>query len=156
MGGSGYNFSALSCTAPNSLPGAIVTVALADMGMTHMATGTAPLGSHMRLLAAPTTVPAGRISIVASNTGWRTHELVVLPLHDGALAGQRVPGSDGKVDEAGSVGEASASCAGGTGDGITARSVGWTTITLSPGRYELLCNLPNHYADGMWQELTVT
>jgi len=27
---------------------------------------------------------------------------------------------------------------------------------LAPGRYELICNLPNHYADGMYQELVVT
>jgi hypothetical protein len=66
------------------------------------------------------------------------------------------PGSDGKVDETGSLGEASASCAGGAGDGITAHSVGWTTITLQPGRHELVCNLPNHYTDGMYQELDVT
>jgi len=29
-------------------------------------------------------------------------------------------------------------------------------VTLPPGRYELICNLPNHYADGMYQELVVT
>jgi len=78
------------------------------------------------------------------------------PLAAGASAGHRVPGSDGKVAETGSLGEASASCAAGTGDGVTAGSVGWTTVTLPPGRYELLCNLPNHYADGMWQELIVS
>ena len=54
------------------------------------------------------------------------------------------------------MGEASKKCAAGTGDGITAGSVGWTTVTLARGRYELICNLVNHYADGMHQELTVT
>ena len=88
--------------------------------------------------------------------GWRTHELVVLPLADGAAAGQRVPGADGKVDETGSLGEVSNSCAAGAGDGITAGAVGWTTVTLSPGRYELVCNLQNHYANGMYQELVVS
>ena len=87
--------------------------------------------------------------------GWRTHELVILPLPAGAQAGQRVPGSDGKVDESGSLGEASASCAAGSGEGISAGAVGWTTVTLPAGRYELVCNLPNHYADGMRQELDV-
>ena len=74
----------------------------------------------------------------------------------GAGAGQRVPGADGKVDEAGSLGEASASCAAGSGKGITAGAVGWTTLTLAPGRYELVCNLKNHYANGMHQELDVS
>ena len=29
------------------------------------------------------------------------------------------------------------------------------TLTLAPGRYELICNLPGHYAAGMFTELTV-
>ena len=155
-GGSGYRYSRLSCSAPASLPGSVVNVTLADMGMTRMMGGTAPMGAHMTLRATPVSVRAGKISLVASNMGWRTHELVILPLSAGASAGQRVPGSDGKVDETGSLGEASASCASGTGDGVTAGSVGWTTLTLPAGRYELVCNLANHYADGMHQELIVS
>ena len=50
----------------------------------------------------------------------------------------------------------SGSCAEGSGEGITATSVGWVTLNLPAGHYELLCNLPNHYADGMYQELVVT
>ncbi len=157
MGGtSDYHFSSSTCAVPSSLPGSTVTVTLADMGMTQMMGGIAPLGSHMMLLAAPATAPAGQISLVASNMGWRTHELVILPLAAGAAAGQRVPAADGKVDETGSLGEASSSCAAGTGDGITAGAVGWITVTLAAGRYELLCNLQNHYADGMYQQLVVT
>ena len=52
--------------------------------------------------------------------------------------------------------EVSASCGADAGEGITSGSAGWTTLTLPPGRYELVCNLPNHYAAGMYQELTVT
>ena len=151
----GYRYSTLTCSAP-VLPGSVVSVTLADMGMMAIATGTAPLGVHMMLQATPASIPAGQVSLVASNVGWRTHELVVLPLGAGAAVGARVPGSDGKVDETGSLGEASRSCAAGTGDGITAGAVGWVTLTLAPGRYELVCNLPNHYADGMRQELDVT
>jgi uncharacterized cupredoxin-like copper-binding protein len=155
-GGADYHYSRLTCAAPDSLPGSTVNVTLADMGMTQRMGGIAPTSAHMMLRAAPATAPAGQISLVASNMGWRTHELVLLPLADGATAGQRVPGTDGKVDEADSLGEASNTCAAGTGDGITPGGVGWTTVTLKPGRYELLCNLANHYADGMYQELIVT
>ena len=155
-GGAGYHFARVTCSAPRSLPGRIVNVTLADMGMTRMMGGTAPLGAHMMLRISPATIPAGQISVVASNVGWRTHELVILPLAAGAVAGQRVPGIDGKVAETGSLGEASHSCGSGTGDGITSGTVSWTTVTLPPGRYELICNLPNHYADGMYQELVVT
>jgi uncharacterized cupredoxin-like copper-binding protein len=155
-GGSGYSYSRLTCSAPTSLPGWRVTVMLADMGMNRMMSGGAPRGARMMLHAVPVTAPDGEISFVAENMGWRTHELVVLPLGAGAVAGGRVPGSDGKVDENNSLGEASNSCASGAGDGINAGTVGWVTLTLAPGRYELVCNQANHYADGMWQELDVS
>jgi uncharacterized cupredoxin-like copper-binding protein len=154
--GAGYHLSTLACTAPPDLPGTTVTVTLADMGMTQMMGGTAPLGAHMMLRAAPATVPAGKVNLVAQNRGWRTHELVILPLAAGGQPGQRAPGPDGTVDEKGSLGEASASCGVGAGEGIRAGTVSWVTLTLAPGRYELICNLPNHYADGMHQELQVT
>ena len=155
-GDSGYTGSRLSCSAPAALPGRTVTVSLADTGMTSMMGGTAPLGERMVLRATPTTVAAGRISLVAQNVGWRTHELVILPMTTGSAAGRLVPGADGKIDETGSLGEASASCGAGSGQGITAGTVGWTTVTLQPGSYELVCDLANHYADGMHQELDVT
>jgi len=151
----GYHLSTLSCSAPSSLPGTTVYVMVGDMGMTHMMGGVAPLGGHMMLRARPAQVPAGQVSFVVGNMGWRTHELVVLPLAPGQQAGQRIPGADGKVDEAGSLGEASASCAAGKGEGIKAGKVGWVTLNLPAGRYELLCNLRNHYANGMYQLLVV-
>ena len=84
----------------------------------------------MMLRASPSTIPTGQINLVASNVGWRPHELVILPLTAAAPAGQCVPGADGKVAETGSLGEASKSCGCGTGDGITGGAVGWTTVTL--------------------------
>lgn len=152
----GYHRSRLTCAAPSSLPGTTVYVMLGDMGMTHMMGGVAPMGSHMMLRAVPATVPAGEVSFEVGNRGWRTHEMVVLPLAPGQPAGQRVPGADGRVDETGSLGEASASCAAGSGDGIKAGTVGWVTLNLTPGRYELVCNLRNHYASGMHQMLVVS
>jgi uncharacterized cupredoxin-like copper-binding protein len=154
-GDSTYSYSRLTCSAPTFPQGQTVNVTLADMGMTRMMGGTAPMGAVMMLRAAPAVVPAGHITLVASNVGWRTHELIVLPLISGS-AGQKVLGPDGKVSEAGTLGEASGSCSAGAGEGIRAGTVGWTTITLPPGHYELLCNLANHYADGMHQELIVT
>ncbi len=155
-GGSGTRYSPLTCAAPTTLPGSVVRVSLTDMGMSRMAGGPAPMGAHMTLLTAPDTVPAGQVTLVASNVGWRTHELVILPLPAGAPAGRRVPGADGKVPETGSQGESSRACTAGSGEGLGAGTVGWTTVTLAAGRYELVCNLPNHYADGMHRELTVS
>jgi uncharacterized cupredoxin-like copper-binding protein len=156
MGGDrSYHYSRLTCSAPATLPGTTVVVRLADMGMTQMMRGDAPIGARMMLQAAPSRVPTGTVSVVAQNLGWRTHEVVVLPLADGVSHGQRVPGADGKVSEAGSLGEVSGSCVPGQGEGIHPGAVGWTSLTLSPGRYELICNLKNHYANGMHQEVVV-
>jgi uncharacterized cupredoxin-like copper-binding protein len=151
-----YYSSSVSCTTPTNLPGRIMNVEVGDMGMSQMMGGDAQLGGFMRLRSHPTTLPAGKVTVVVTNFGWRTHELVILPLATGQSAGQRVPGPDGKIDETGSIGEASKSCGAEVGEGITAGSAGWTTLTLAPGRYEFLCNLKNHYANGMYQEILVT
>ncbi|MBO0845190.1 MAG: hypothetical protein J2P22_07230 [Nocardioides sp.] len=151
----GYRMSRPVCTAPTSRPGKTVYVMLGDMGMTRMMRGAAPLGAHMMLRAVPSLMRAGQVGFVVANMGWRIHEMVVLPLAPGQPAGERVPGADGRVDETGSLGEASATCGAGAGDGITPGGVGWVTLDLPAGRYELVCNLPNHYADGMHQLLIV-
>ena len=110
----------------------------------------------MSELLSPTSVPAGTVSLRVSNTGAFTHELVVLPLTGNAQQGQRAAGSDGTVSEAGALGEASNDCGAGVGEGIKAGDVGWVTLHLAAGRYELICNLPGHYAAGMHAELDVT
>jgi uncharacterized cupredoxin-like copper-binding protein len=156
MGNAGsYHYSRLTCAPPADLRGQVVTVTLADMGMQRMMSGTAPLGARMMLRAAPVTIPSGEVSFVAENFGWRTHELVILPLGPDAEAGQRTPAANGKIDETGSLGEASANCIAGTGEGIPSGAVGWVTVTLRPGSYELVCNLANHYVDGMHQRVRV-
>lgn len=151
----GYDVSRLTCSAP-AVPGSTVYVMVGDMGMTRMMGGIAPLGGHMMLRTVPARVPTGQISFVVANLGWRTHEMAVLPLAPGRADGQRTPGQNGRVDETGSLGEASASCAAGSGEGIKPGSVGWVTLTLPAGRYELVCNLRNHYANGMHQTLVVS
>ncbi|MFE0509121.1 hypothetical protein [Streptomyces sp. NPDC058964] len=109
----------------------------------------------MRLVAQPATVPSGQVTLRVVNAGALPHEVVVLPLRAGQTAGARAVGAVGRVSEAGSLGEASRTCGAGTGDGILPRTTGWTTLTLQPGRYELLCNNPGHYAAGMYTELDV-
>lgn len=168
-----------TCTAP-PLQGHVVDVSLADMeqGMTgsgphgpgpygtpgpggrmpgtHDPYGPGPHGKRMTLTVTPSSVPAGKVSLRAFNKGFLAHEVVVLPLAAGQAPGQRVPGQDGRVSEAGSLGEASRTCGAGTGNGMAPGSTGWTTLTLRPGRYELVCNFSGHYAAGMHAELDVT
>ena len=176
---------ASSCTVP-SLPGSVVDVRLVDAGAMGSGMGGGMMGGGMmgggmmgggmmgggmmggagrsqsypagmmRLADLPSSVHHGAVSFRVTNAGWRTHEMVVLPLAAGQQVGERAVGSDGTVSEAGSRGEASASCAAGEGDGITAGSTGWVTLHLPAGRYELVCNLPGHYAAGMYAELDVS
>ncbi len=143
-------YGAISCAAP-ALPGTTISVQTTDAG--DMMMGQAPMRAS--LVASPSTVPAGRVSFVVSNTGVLVHELVILPLPtDGP--GTRPTGTDGKIDESQSLGEASHSCGAGVGDGIAPGSTGWTTVNLRAGRYELVCDQPWHYAAGMFDVLTVT
>ncbi|MEU8693927.1 sulfocyanin-like copper-binding protein [Streptomyces sp. NPDC048665] len=152
------------CTAP-AAKGSAVDVTVWDTGrMMRGPDGPAPNNGHpgwygmgmMRLAARPMTVPAGRVTVRVVNAGALTHEVIVLPLPAGRAAGERAIGSDGRVSEAGSLGEASRTCGAGAGEGIASGAAAWTTVTLRPGRYELLCNVPGHYAAGMYAELDVT
>lgn len=142
--------STSGCTVP-SLPGSVVNVTLADMGG---GMGGGMMGGTMRVVDQPAVVPAGDVSFHVVNVGSLTHELVVLPLPPGG-AGSKTTGADGRVDEAGSLGEASATCGAGAGEGIGPGAASWVTLRLAPGRYELLCNEPGHYAKGMYAELAV-
>ena len=110
----------------------------------------------MRLSVNPTSVPAGQVSLRVANNGWLPHEVIVMPLGPGQSPGQRPIGGNWEVDEAGSLGEAAQTCGAGQGDGIAPGTMGWTTLTLNPGRYELLCNIAGHYGSGMYTELDVT
>lgn len=159
------------CTAP-ALAGAVVDVTASDMGsmMGPGMNGGPMMGPQgpwpnngmginmgmMRLNTTPQSVPAGQVSVRVVNNGTMPHEVVVMPLSAGQNPGQRPIGPKGEVGETGSLGEAAQTCGAGEGDGIAPGSMGWTTLTLNPGRYELLCNIPGHYSSGMYAELDVT
>ena len=161
LGAAGSGFLPGTSQAVPDLPGAVVNVSLTSMGGPMM--GGAMMGGRnhmsggvMRLSVDRATVPAGTVSFVATNFGSIDHELVVLPLGDNQRAGMRPIGADSKISEESTLGEASASGAQGADDGIRPGSSGWVTLTLAPGRYELVCNLPGHYGAGMSTELTVS
>lgn len=142
------------CSAPG-LAGEVVDVTLTNMGAGAMMRGSTT-GGMMRVLVDRHQVAAGLVSLRVANTGSLVHELVVLPLAAGQQVGDRAVGTDNRIDETGSVGEASRTCAAGAGDGIDPGALGWVTLNLSAGRYELFCNLAGHYAAGMYTELTVS
>ncbi len=147
--------AAHSCTVP-ALPGPLVRVTLTNMGGSMMnGTGGGHSAGAMRIFADHTTIEHGMVTFLATNRGTLSHELVILPLPGSERAGTRTIGGKGAVGETGSLGEASSSCGSGSGDGILPGTSGWVTVTLTPGRYELVCNIPGHYAAGMYTVLTV-
>ncbi len=171
---SGATAARPTCSAP-SLPGSTLDVTLADMGgmmgggmptwsngalmpgsgSGMMGGGVSPYRRVMSVMVSPTSAVAGEVSFRVWNAGTIVHELVVMPMAAGGV-GSRAVGSDGKVSESGSLGEASKSCGQGAGEGIEPGAVGWVTLHLAPGRYELMCNIAGHYAMGMFTELTVS
>lgn len=152
-GGAG-NPATTRCAAP-SFAGTVVNVTTTDRGRAMM-TRPGMMRGGMRLTADRATVVHGNVSFLVTNAGTIPHEMLVVPLSGTQSAGTRSVGRDGRVDEAGSLGEASATCAEGEGEGILPWTSGWVTLELPPGRYELFCNLPGHYLAGMYTELTVT
>jgi uncharacterized cupredoxin-like copper-binding protein len=139
-----------SAHAEPSLPGTVVNVSLTNMGGAMMG------GVTMGLSADHATVPHGTVSFLVTNDGSIDHEMVILPLANSQAAGTRPVAGDARIDEAGSLGEASKTGGAGAGEGIVPGASGWVSMTLAPGRYELVCNLPGHYTAGMYTQLTVT
>lgn len=150
--GTGFAGSA-GCAAP-VIAGTLISVTTTDMAGPMMS-GPGRRGG-MGLTADQATVTRGSVSFLVTNVGRYAHEMVILPLPGDQIAGTRTIGGGGKIDEAGSLGEASASCAECAGLGILPGSSGWVTVNLPPGRYELLCDVAGHYAAGMCALLTVT
>ena len=140
----------LSC-GPAHARGEVVRVELSDDGT--MMGGVTPMG--VSLSATPASVKSGTITFEATNVGHLPHELVVMPAPTTGVGTRRV-NANGKIDETGSLGEASASCRAGAGSGIGPGATGWVTMNLRPGLYELVCDVPWHYVQGMVSALRVT
>jgi uncharacterized cupredoxin-like copper-binding protein len=158
----GRTFTQTGCTVP-SLPGSTVAYTAVDMGMgagiggSMMGGAYGDAGGPMRLLPSSTTVPAGQVSLVLRNAGTRLHEVVALPLTPGQVAGQSTVGPDDTVGEPGRPRRVHRVCRAVTGvDGTVPGGIATVTVTLAPGTYEIVCNLPGHYRAGMYSTLTVT
>jgi uncharacterized cupredoxin-like copper-binding protein len=93
------------------------------------------------------TAPAGVVTFkVTNDSKTMIHELVIVRY---PKAGQVLPyGADMKIDEdkAGHMGEVSE---------LDPGKGGSVSISMKPGRYVLVCNIPGHYKSGMWAEFTV-
>lgn len=131
-----------------------VTVSLWDhpgvaMSMNHgMGMNGDPATASMGITVDAATVPAGEVTFRVTNASMNMiHEMVVVPLSaDGTLP---YDATAMMVDEdgAGAIGEVSELDPGATGT---------VTLHLAAGTYVLICNVPGHYAGGMWTTIMVT
>ncbi len=94
--------------------------------------------------ASAQTVPAGRVTFVVRNAGTMKHEFVVLRTN---RHHHLLPMKSRQASEVGAKGEIEEFA-----PGRTKR----VTLTLAPGKYVLLCNLPGHYKRGQFAALVVT
>jgi len=86
---------------------------------------------------------AGKVTLTMTNYGTITHELLVVKTD--VAPGQITIGADGKFDED--------DPAWTVVDEISEFDPGITeskTFDLAAGRYQLVCNIPNHYTNGMF------
>jgi uncharacterized cupredoxin-like copper-binding protein len=86
---------------------------------------------------------AGKVTFVLSNKGKLEHEFVVLKTAKpaGSLADK-----SGEASEAGNVGEVGS---------VKPGEQKKLTLTLKPGHYSLVCNLPGHYKGGQFVDFYV-
>lgn len=134
-----------------------VNVELWDKGAdtempTNLLYGTAGVDLSTATMGVKTDVPstaAGEVTFKVTNTSKDTiHEMIVIQL---AEPGKPLPyiTDESRVDEdkAGDKGEVSE---------LDPGASGALTVTLQPGKYLLICNVPGHFAAGMWTEFEVT
>lgn len=138
-------------------PAAVVNVRLVDMGHTVDLSKNQGLGigmkgdmskAHLKIEADKFAVPAGWVTFKVANLSTdMEHEMLVVPIN-----GMETPlpyvEQENRVDEkaAGDVGEVAELAPGKSGE---------LTVELRPGLYALICNIPGHYAAGMWRVLAV-
>ena len=89
-----------------------------------------------KLIAVPLKVKAGKVTFVVKNIGHLDHEFLVIKT---TRAADKLPVAGAKAVETGRVGKIPV-----FKPGQTRRLV----LTLKPGRYVLLCNVPGHYQGG--------
>jgi uncharacterized cupredoxin-like copper-binding protein len=103
----------------------------------------------MGIKAMPDQAKAGVVTFKVTNNSKDTiHEMIVMQLDANADALPYIA-SENTVDEdtAGDKGEVSELDPGASGS---------LTVNLKAGKYLLICNVPGHYASGMWTQFTVT
>ncbi len=144
----GDDSSASPTTAPATAPAATAPATTAPATTAPAATATAvtvALGKPQEFSLVPSvpSVAAGKVTFTVTNSGQVLHEMVVVPAPGGS---QSLKQPDGTASEDGTLGEA---------PDVEVGKTTTFTVTMKPGKYSLLCNLPGHFANGMYADFTV-
>jgi uncharacterized cupredoxin-like copper-binding protein len=99
-------------------------------------------------ISAPASVPAGNVQLAVHNRGPDAHELIVVKAAHGSGLPLRADGTTVNEDTLDRVTAGSLE----PGEPGSARNL---QVHLSPGRYEMFCNMSGHYLGGMRTELAV-
>ncbi len=110
---------------------------------------TVKLGDYSFTPSSPT-VKAGPVTITAPNDGQILHELVVFKTDKSAGS---LPEKGAEVDEDGL--EAGGATNEGEIQDVAPGQTKSTDFKLAPGTYVMICNVPGHYAQGMYGTITV-
>lgn len=116
---------------------ALVAVGCGDVSYTRMPDDRVSVRlDEYRVLPEHIQVTAGRITLVARNTGRLTHNLVVVQFK--RPLGDEVEKQYGEPTKT-----------------LFPGQTGSTTVDLKPGKYRLICTISNHDNLGQWAELKV-
>lgn len=126
------------------LTAAALTLGLAGCSGSGGGTPVAATLNQSSLAATPASVKAGKTTFKITNAGTEQHEFVVLK--SDTPQDKLTPGADGSVSEDGKVSEV---------EPFSPNATKTLTVTLKPGNYILLCNLPGHYQRGIHAGFTV-
>jgi len=136
----------------------VVNVTLWDKGsstpmgtdMAYMSGATMDTSkATMGVTPSPATAKTGIVTFQVTNSSKDTiHEMIVMYLADPSKPLPYIS-AENRVDEdkAGDKGEVSE---------LDPGASGTLTVFLKPGKYLLICNVPGHFAAGMWTEFEVT
>ncbi len=113
-----------------------------------MGDGGDPLTATMGMAISVSTVPAGKVIFDVTNNSVDTmHEMVV----------SKLPGPDAVLPYNADIARVDESAIGNAGEieDLDFSQEGELSVILDPGTYALYCNIPGHYAAGMWTKITV-
>lgn len=106
-------------------------------------------GTSMGVELSRDSVPAGPVTFVVKNVSKGTvHEMLVMYLADPSKLLPYIQ-QEGKTTEDKSIDKGEVS-------ELAPSKSGKLTVDLQPGKYVLICNVPGHFAAGMWSTFTVT